>query len=195
MNNKQDQGYAKGTWTPTRNDTVSFTFLNDPTDISGRRDRDLTNARDRSRVQGGDNYSGNYMRLKGPWLFEGGVNIHNGEVSDFSAIRDVSNTVIYRSTDVRTLNDEQRGGFGQGIIDQRDTKGVRGTAQYTWNRHTFKGGLEWSRNYNFRDLIYIDNQLVTSLQPGLSGLSAGELAPGSSAAVISTSTTRATSTA
>ena len=36
------------------------------------------------------------------------------------------------------------GGFGQDIIDQRDTKGVRGSVQYTWNRHTFKGGLEWS---------------------------------------------------
>ena len=179
VKNTQDQGYAKGTWTPTRNDTVSFTFLNDPTDISGRRDRDLTNARDRARVQGGDNYSVNYMRLQGQWLFEGGLNVHNGEVTDLSAIRDVSNTVIYRSTDVRTLNDEQLGGFGQDVIDQRDTKGVRGTAQYTWNRHTFKGGLEWSRNFNFRDLIYIDNQLVTSLQPGLTGLSAGELATGS----------------
>ena len=77
--------------------------------------------------------------------------MHNGEVTDLSAIRDVSNTVIYRSTDVRTLTDEQLGGFGQDIIDQRDTKGVRGTLQYTWNRHTFKGGLEWSRNDNFRD--------------------------------------------
>ena len=72
VKNEQDQGYAKGTWTPTRNDTVSFTFLNDPTDISGRRDRNLTNARDRARVQGGDNYSVNYSRLQGPGLFEGG---------------------------------------------------------------------------------------------------------------------------
>ena len=52
----QDQFYARGTWAPTTNNTVAFTFLNDPTDISGRRDRDLTNARDRSRVQGGNNY-------------------------------------------------------------------------------------------------------------------------------------------
>ena len=73
VKNTQDQGYAKGTWTPTRNDTVSFTFLNDPTDISGRRDRDLTNARDRARVQGGDNYSVNYLRLQGPMLIEGGL--------------------------------------------------------------------------------------------------------------------------
>ena len=179
VKNSQDQGYAKGTWTPTRNDTVSFTFLNDPTDISGRRDRDLTNARDRARVQGGDNYSGNYLRLQGPMLIEAAYNVHNGEVTDLSAIRDVSNTVIYRSSDIRTLADEQLGGFGQDIIDQRDTKGVRGSLQYTWNRHTFKGGLEWSRNDNFRDLIFMDDQTVTSLQNGLVGLSAGELATGS----------------
>ena len=179
VKNEQDQGYAKGTWTATRSDTVSFTFLNDPTDISGRRNRDLTNARDRARVTGGDNYSLNYLRLQGPILIEAAYNVHNGEVTDLSAIRDVSNTVIYRSTDVRTLTDEQLGGFGQDIIDQRDTKGVRGSLTYNWNRHTFKGGLEWSRNDNFRDLIYVDDQLVTSLQNGLVGLSAGELATGS----------------
>ena len=60
MNNVQDQGYAKATWTPTAADRVSFTFLNDPTDISGRRDCTLTNGRDCSRVQGGNNYAFNY---------------------------------------------------------------------------------------------------------------------------------------
>ena len=115
MNNKQDQGYAKGTWVPTHSDTISFTFLNDPTDISGRRDRNLTNARDRSRVQGGNNYAGNYSRIHGNVLIEGAYNLHNGEVSDFSAIRQPANTVIYRATDTRTLADEQLGGFGQDI--------------------------------------------------------------------------------
>ena len=70
VKNEQDQGYAKGTYTPTRSDSLSFTFLNDPTDISGRRDRNLTNARDRARVQGGDNYTLNYSRLQGPALIE-----------------------------------------------------------------------------------------------------------------------------
>ena len=51
VKNEQDQGYAKGTWTPTRNDSVSFTFLNDPTGHQqGRRDRTPTNARDRARA-------------------------------------------------------------------------------------------------------------------------------------------------
>jgi hypothetical protein len=179
VKNEQDQGYAKGTWAPTLNDSISFTFLNDPTDISGRRDRDLTNARDRARIQGGDNYSLNYSRLQGPLLIEAAFNVHNGEVTDLSAIRETSNTVVFRSTDVRTLADEQLGGWGQDVIDQRDTKGVRGSVQWNTGRHTIKGGLEFSRNENFRDLLYINDEIHTSIQPGLAGITAGELATGS----------------
>ena len=136
VKNEQDQGYAKGTWTPTRNDSVSFTFLNDPTDISGRRDRNLTNARDRARVQGGDNYTFNYSRLQGDALIEAAYFMHNGDVTDLSAIREQSNTVVYRTADTRLLTDEQRGGFGQDLINQRDTEGVRGSVQYTFGAAT-----------------------------------------------------------
>ena len=183
VNNEQDQGYAKGTWTPTRNDSVSFTFLNDPTDISGRRDRNLTNARDRARVQGGDNYTFNYSRLQGPALIEAAYFVHNGAVTDLSAIRATSNTVVYRSSDSRLLTDEQRGGFGQDLINERDTKGVRGSIQYTWNRHTFKGGLEWQENENFRNTTFINSETMTTLQSGLAGLTAAELGTGSFSAV------------
>jgi hypothetical protein len=179
VTNEQDQGYVRGTWTPSRNDTISFTFLNDPTDISGRRDRNLTNARDRARVQGGDNYSANYSRLQGNALIEIAYNVHNGEVTDLSAIRDQSNTVIYREGDARTLDDEQRGGFGQDLINQRDTKGWRGSLSWNLDRHTIKGGLEWSKNENFRNTTFIDSATHFSLQPGLAGLSAADLATGS----------------
>ena len=47
----------KGTWTAVVGDTVSFTFLNDPTDVSGRIERDLTNARDRVARAGRQPYS------------------------------------------------------------------------------------------------------------------------------------------
>jgi hypothetical protein len=179
VKNEQDQAYAKGTWAVSSNDTVSFTFLNDPTDITGRRDRNLTNARDRAQVQGGDNYSLNYSRLQGNALVEVGYNVHNGEVTQLSALRDSSNTVIYSEADSRTLTDEQRGGFGQDLINQRDTKGVRGSVQWTMGRHTVKGGLEWSKNENFRNTTFLNSETLTTLQPGLSGLSAAELAAGS----------------
>jgi hypothetical protein len=178
VTNEQDQGYAKGTWAPSSSDTVSFTFLNDPTDISGRRDRNLTNARDRARVQGGNKYALNYSRLQGNVLLEGAFNMHDGEVTDLSAIRDTSNTVIYRTADVRTLADEQQGGFGQDLVDQRDTKGVRGVATWNIGRHSVKGGLEWSRNNNFRNTTFIGDEVQWSFQPGLSGFTGAQVAAG-----------------
>ena len=183
VKNEQDQGYAKGTWTPSSHDSVSFTFINDPTDISGRRDRNLTNARDRARVQGGDNYTLNYSRLQGAGLYEVAYFAHNGEVTDLSAIREASNTVVYRSTDSRLLTDEQRGGFGQDLINERDTKGVRGSVQYNWGRQTIKGGMEWSENENFRNTTFIESATFTSVQPGLAGITAQDLGTGSFSAV------------
>ena len=35
VNNSQDQWYGKVSWAPTRNDNLSFTYLSDPTTISG----------------------------------------------------------------------------------------------------------------------------------------------------------------
>ena len=78
---KQDQFYARGTWAPSTNETLGFTFLNDPTEVSGSRDGDVTNARDSSRVQGGNNYHLKYTRLFGDLLVEGSYSRHNGEVS------------------------------------------------------------------------------------------------------------------
>src|SRR4029453_662090 len=87
VDNTQDQTYLKGTWRPTATDTVSFTFLNDPTDISGRLERDITNAQDRSRVQGGNRYTANYQKLWGKALIDAAVTSHDGEVSDLAVIR------------------------------------------------------------------------------------------------------------
>ena len=178
VDNTQDQFYARGTWSPTGNDTASFTFLNDPTNISGRRDRDLTNARDRSRVQGGDNFHGKYSRVVGNVLFEGAFSKHNGEVSDFAVVPGPLNSIVFRQTDTRTLNDEQLGGYGRDLFDQRDTEGYKGTLVWQVDRHTVHGGVEFMRNTNFRNTVY-DGGLYTSLASHLSGLTAGGLISGS----------------
>jgi hypothetical protein len=179
VNNTQNQGYAKGTWAPTRSDTLSFTFLNDPTEISGSDNRDITGARDRAIEQGGDRYAINYSRLLGPALIQGAFNVHNGELSQFSVIREPLNTVLYRSTDSRTLEDEQLGGFGQDLLNERDVK--LATASIVWNfgRHTLKGGGEFQMNRNFRNTLFIDSATYTSLPAHLSGLTAGQLSTGS----------------
>ena len=175
-----DQFYGKATWSPTSKDTVSFTFLNDPADLDGSRDRTRTNARNFARKQGGNNYKASYSRLLGPLFADFSWARHNGEVSDFSAIREELNTVIFRRTDVRTLADEQLGGFGIDAIDQRDTDLYKAAFQWDLDRHTLKFGAELTRNSNFRNRTQIgDAEYTGSLQNGLSGITAGELATGS----------------
>ena len=178
VDNTQDQFYARGTWAPTTADTLSFTFLNDPTAISGRRDRDVTNARDRRRVQGGNNYHLKYNRLFGGVLVEGSYSRHNGEVSDFAVVSGPRNSIVFRDSDVRTLEDEQLGGFGLDDLDQRDTEGYKGTVVVQAGRHAVHGGVEFMRNTNFRDTVY-DGGLYASLSPALAGLTAGGLIAGS----------------
>ena len=177
--NTQNQGYAKGTWAPTASDSVSFTFLNDPTDISGSDDRDITNARDRSIEQGGNRYAVNYSRVLGSALIDVAYNVHNGEVSQFSAIREPSNTVLFRSTDARTLEDEQLGGFGQDLINQRDVKLATGSIQWNLGRHTVKAGGEYQWNENFRNTTFLESATYTSLPAHLSGITAGDVSVGS----------------
>jgi hypothetical protein len=177
VENNQKQGYFKGTVALTENDTFSFTFLNDPTDITGRVERTITNARDRTRDQGGNRYAFNYSRLFGTALFEAAYNRHNGELSDFSKIRESSNSVLYRSTDVRTLSDEQRGGLGTDTIDERDVDGVRGAMSWVFGRHSVKGGVEYQRNDRFINSLTIGDtkSTYTSLANGLSGFSANDI--------------------
>lgn len=174
---KQDQFYARATWAPGADQTLGLTFLNDPTGVSGRRDRDVTNAHDRRRAQGGGNYHLKYTRLAGPLLLEGAYSRHNGEVSDFAVVPGPRNVVVFRESDARTLADEQLGGFGRNDLDQRDTEGWKGTAVVQVGRHAVHGGVELARNTNVRDTVF-DGGLYTSLHPSLSGLSAGALIAG-----------------
>ena len=82
VENVQNQWYGKATWSPSANDTVSFTFFSDPTNVSGSRDRDASNARDRRRKEGGNNYRAAYSRMFGSdVLFDFAYAQHNQEGS------------------------------------------------------------------------------------------------------------------
>jgi hypothetical protein len=83
----QKQGFAKGTWTPTSNDLISFTFLNDPFERTGSIDPTVANSRDRKRLQGGNNYSGVYNRVWSGFLIDAAVNFHDAEITDESVDR------------------------------------------------------------------------------------------------------------
>jgi len=180
VDNTQHQGFAKGSWAITNADLISGTYLSDPTEVSGRRQRDITNARNRAREQGGSRYSGNYTRVWGGTLLEIGANKHNGEVTDLSAIRESRNDVLFQTADTRVLTDEQVGGFGRDLIDQRDNKAIRASLQRTWKNHTIKGGAEWNRADNFRDTLYVNSGGVTTLADKYRGvgITAGQIAAG-----------------
>ena len=87
-------------------------------------------------------------------------------------------TIVFRDSDIRTLEQEQLGGYGLDALDQRDTEGYKGTVNVQVDRHSITGGIEFMRNTNFRDDIF-DDGLYTSLNDGLSGLTAGDLITGS----------------
>jgi len=181
VDNTQHQGFAKGTWAATQNDLLSFTYLSDPTTITGRRDRDITNARDRGQDQGGHRYAGNYSRVWGSSLLEVVGNKHNGEVSQLSAIRESQIGAMFQGSDPRTLDQEQLGGFGQDLINQRDNLGFMATLQHTVGAHTFKGGFNWDQHINFRDTTYLNGEILLNLagQYAGRGITAANIASGS----------------
>ncbi len=181
VENTQHQGFAKGSWALTTADMVSFSFMSDPTEITGQRARTVTNARDRARDQGGNRYGGTYTRVWGGTLLEVSANKHNGEVSDLSAIRESQNNIVFQRADARVLADEQLGGFGRDLINERDNKAIRGSLQRAWRNHIVKGGAEWSRSDNFRDTLFLDSQGFTSLAAKYqgAGITAADVAGGS----------------
>ena len=99
-------------------------------------------------------------------------------MSDFAVLPGARNNIVFRDSDIRTLEQEQLGGYGLDALDQRDTEGYKSTVNMQVDRHSITGGIEFMRNTNFRDDIF-DDGLYTSLNNGLSGLTAGDLITGS----------------
>ncbi len=179
VENVQNQWYGKATWSPSSNDTVSFTFFSDPTDVSGTRWRDSTNARDSRFKTGGSNYRAAYSRMFGrDVLFDFAYAKHNQEGSVYPAVPGARNDVIYRSTDIRTLEDEQQGGLGYADIKHANTALLRAAVQWSSERHLIKGGFEFAQNTQDWDPTITPEGRWSSLAPHLSGLTARELAEG-----------------
>ena len=172
------QSFLKGTYNVTAADVVSFTYLSDPTSISGSRLTNITNAQDRAREQGGPRYSANYSRVWNNTLFDIAFNEHRSELTDTSVIREPSNTAIFRGSDPRTLQQEQLGGWGRDLPENRDSRQFRASATYNWDRHTFKGGLEWDKHENYRNTEYIGGSIYESIAAQYGSVTAGDVANG-----------------
>jgi len=162
----QKQGFVKATIVPTNNDTVSVIFLNDPFRKTGSTDPTVPNSRDRERVQGGNNYSATYSRIWNAVLIDAAVNKHDAEITDVSVLRTPRNTVAYQAGSVRTLADEQLGGFGQDFPETRPTMQAKASATWMVKGNRFKAGYEFAQHKDIRDLLYLpesDRSQYTSI--------------------------------
>ena len=150
------QSFLKGSWAVTPNDLVSAMFLNDPFERSGSLNGADATSRDRIRKQGGNNYSATYNKVWSNLLFDAAYNSHDGEITDIAIVRDrPRNTIAFQRTAVRTLADEQLGGYGQDAPEFRPTQGAKLSAQWQTALHRVKGGFEFARHEDLRDLLYL----------------------------------------
>ncbi len=179
------QGFAKITYSPENSSLLTFAFINDPQTRDADTDSTVANSRIRRREQGGNNFTVGYNRVMSNTLFDAGFSYHDAAISDFTVENTSRNTVAFQTGMVRTLADEQLGGFGQNFPETRPTVQFRASVQHVWrNRHTLKGGFEWARHEDHRDLQYtgpdlaqytsISNQFLAS-----GGVTAGLISTGS----------------
>ncbi|MCH9650241.1 MAG: TonB-dependent receptor [Deltaproteobacteria bacterium] len=174
-----DQTFAKITWAATKSDLISGLFLSDPQEQNGRFNNDLTNARDFAREQGGDRYSINYSRVWSSLVFDLGFSSHEGKLDDAPSAftsNGSRNDVAFLFGDDHSAADDQGGGYGFTLEDQRDNEAFKGSAEYlassSWGDHTLKGGIELAENTNVRNNLTIGNAQYASLGARYAGAGA-----------------------
>ena len=133
------------------------------------------------REQGGNNYSVQLLaRCRAACCSKAAYNQHNGEVSDFSAIREPANTVIYRSDRRPHAADEQLRRLRPGHDRPARHEGRRAaSAAVDLGRHPSRAASSGRGTTTSATRRSSTTSHLTSLPPGLSGLTAGELATGS----------------
>ncbi|HYO76883.1 MAG TPA: TonB-dependent receptor [Thermoanaerobaculia bacterium] len=166
VSNEQRQAFGKLSWQVTEKDRVSGTYTDDPTDVSGRRDRDVLNTRDRAQKQGGGRYVLDYNRVfSSNLLLDAAYGEHNGEVSIFAADpTSIRNEVAFKDT--HTLAERQLGGEGNLNVNERDTKFAKASLEGIFDTvvgsHTLKFGAETEEHINFRNSNFAGGAQYTS---------------------------------
>lgn len=186
------QTYGKLSWQVTSKDRVSGTYTDDPTDISGSSVNTTLNTRNFEQKQGGSRYSVEYNRVfSSNLLLDLAAGEHNGEVSQFSAINESSNTAIFfrpTGTPAIPAAQIQLGGFGSNNISERDSEFYRGSVEGIFDTgfgsHTIKLGAEAEDHINFRDSNFINDATYTSIGAQYLGqnITAGQLVTAASVA-------------
>ncbi|HEU4887907.1 MAG TPA: TonB-dependent receptor, partial [Thermoanaerobaculia bacterium] len=164
------QSYGKLSWQVTSKDRISGTYTDDPTDLLGTSTNTTLNTRNFNQKQGGSRYSLEYNRVfSSNLLLDLAGGVHNGEVSQFSAIDAQSNTAMFArpAGTVIPASQVQLGGFGQNNISERDSEFYRGSVEGIFDTgfgsHTIKLGAEQEDHINFRDSNFIGGALLNSL--------------------------------
>jgi hypothetical protein len=190
----EKQGFAKATYAPAQGTMISYMFLNDPFKRTSDTDPSIVNNRTRRREQGGNNNSVSFSQIWGKTLIDAAFNMHDAQISDYAANDTSKNTVNFQTSDVRTLADEQLGGFGQNAPETRPTTQFRIGAQRQISMHKLKAGFEWAKHEDRRNTIYTgpDKAQYTSISNRYlgTGVTAGSIAsnPWSSKQFVSTTT-------
>jgi hypothetical protein len=184
VNKGADQGFAKLSWSPASPIKITGTFLTDPTTSSGSLDSDVRNNRDLTQDTGGDRYILNYSHVLGPAYLSLSGGMHNGELSEYAASSDAYNQVYFASGDDFTSADEQLGGDGANIEDQRDNIFANGALEWylssSWGDHTLSFGVEYMNHERIRDFTYTGDPPAnwSSYHSQYAGVTAGELRQG-----------------
>lgn len=176
-------GFAKVTWQATDDDRLTFTYFNDPTDISGTDDANTPNNRDRVRTQGGDNYKIDYTHSWDDLILSAGFMSHEGELTDVAADQTTRNDVAYLGGDPSKA-DSLRGGLGANTTRFRNKENMYLNLEYylytDLGEHKIEFGYEREKNENYSNQIYSgDGAQYTSIATANAGISLDDYLAGS----------------
>jgi hypothetical protein len=181
VNSSANQAFAKLSWSPAAPVKLTGTFLSDPTESDGQLLSTVQNTRDRTEETGGDRYILNYSHVLGPAYLSLSGGMHNGEFSHYASNQETYNQVYFNTADDFTSADEQLGGYGTDIEDQRDNIFAKGSFEWylgsSWGDHTLSFGVEYMDHERYTNSTYTgDGANWSSYHNQYAGMIAGDLA-------------------
>lgn len=177
VENESTLGFGKLTWQATEDDRLVFTYFNDPTDISGRREFDVLSNRDRARKQGGDKFKIDYSHAWDDLIINAGFMAHESELSDVAKDKSTRNDVAYlTNTGSITQDQTDKGGLGSDTLRERNKSASYINVEYyldtaDFGYHTIEAGYETETNENITNSVYTgDSAQYTSIAAADSGV-------------------------